>query len=796
VIDYDVLDQFGTNDRRFRAVFGAKDGELNEDGKRLYAATETTKTEEEFASMLHKHRKRWEDRISTRIQHGREFSMRYYRFFMAADLAFDTSPLTPQRFAHLLYATGDMKMNVLYDEIKGMAGQKVADGLFIRDKKNPHNITALDTDKLTDFTISLVRPYIRRSVAAQVNRYENLHPFLKYESRSQSMIAKLRADAMSERAEIMADQFGYRHAIAQEIRGMFMHSHSVTFVENSWSCQRQLFKIPDEVSESGWRTEERIEREGVRFKRAHPTRVFYDTRFPLSSLNHDNGCQYAGFWDLVSYRDVKNNSGFFNIDSIPYSGSLNSLVHKNSAYFNYYYASTIKSIFDTGAVGAEANRRDANTYNYYSTDHEDECLWLTHYYEKVTPKEVGLGGYPHPVWMHLIIAGDNTVVFAEVLPSRPGYCMAYDEDDERMVNISMALDILPYQDQVSNLFSQMLYLLQIQNLLILAVDSDVVNSDIRTQLKEVIEGRKWANKAHLIEFSSKMEEIFDQSIQQKKPIQVFQASVTNVISDLTSSIASIIRMLERNQMMSPNEMGQFVERETSATEVHVVGSSSNDLHAFKSSGIDEARQAMKVIIYESTIACGSNKVRLTVPERYPEAVLEAAGFMIAPDEQGYLKENAGLTLVGTKERLIGEFIFSSRDGAERASNTESAKVLMELIRYILGSEPTFKAFVDSFGMEQVTKAISEVFRLAGSPMDLKLPVNFSEAHFRASLGDSQELEQMRSQIVAKLDELAQRMDQVEAVAEDYVSSQEQQPQPGPQPGQMPVPVRPPNGAPF
>lgn len=798
MIDYDILEDFGTHPLRLEAVFTSEDGKLSAAGEKLYKAEYADKMEEkELADKLWASREKWRKRIQDRIENGRELTMRHYRMYMAADLAFDATPITPEKFSHMLYASGDLKIDFteMYTEVVKSSGREIADRMFVKDEQNPHNIIGINTPKLTDFTINLVRPYVRRAVAAQVNRYENLYPFLRYESRSQGLIGKLRSDILSERAEIMTDQFGYRHLLGQEIRGMFLHSHSVTFVENSWAVQRSFHRVSDESTPEGYRAVEKIEKEGVKFHKAHPTRVFYDAHHPISSINFDNGCQYLGYWDIVHYRDIRNNSRFFNTEKIPVSSSLHNFKTKYQAYFNNYYASTMKNIMDRPR-GVEHNSRDSNAAYYYTDSLEDDCVWLSHYYEKITPKNEGLGGYPHPVWVHLVIAGDNTVVFAEVLPSRPAYAPHYDQNDERLFNASMALDIIPYQDQVSNLQSQVLYLLQIQNLLMLAVDADVVPDDVRAEIKKIVDGRKIFDKVYMLEFESKVEELFDRPLSQKKPLQIFQAEVSNIIGDLMGAISSTLRMLERNQMMSPNEMGQFVERETSATEVQQVSSTSNDLHSFKSSGIDEARQAMKVILYESIIACGSKKVKVSVPERYPNEVIRQLGFR--PDPSGLYRKDeelgASLDLIGTKDTLIGEYVFNSRDGAERTSNTESAKVLMELIRYVLSSEQAFKAFVEAYGMEQITKAISEVFRLAGSPMTLKLPVNFSQEGLKNQLGEDPA--EIRKQLIQAVQQMGQRIGQLEQVAEDYVSQQEASLQPelqqmqtgqGPQQPQQPQP---------
>jgi hypothetical protein len=660
--------------------------------------------------------------------------------------------------------------------------------MFVRDKKNSHNIIGINTPKLTDITINLVRPYIRRSVAAQVNRYENMFPFLKYEPRSQGLEGKLRAEIVSERAEMMADQFGYRRLLGQEIRGMFLHSHSVSFVENCWATVEQIHKVQDEAK--GWIQKTTTEKEGVRFKKAHPTRVFYDTRYALPSINYDGGCQYLGFWDIVQYRDIKNNSKFFNTKQIPFSSSLHNHTTNNKAYFAQYYASTIKTILDT-PQGVERNNRDANTAAYYGNLDKDQALWLSHYYEKITPKQAGLGDYPFPLWVHLIIAGDCTVVYSEILPSRPAYCLSYDENDDRLLNCSMALDILPYQDQVSNLFSQMLYLMQIQNMLLIAVDSDVVPDSVRKEIEAIVSGRKLFDRVHMIPFKSKVEELWDQSLSQKKPIQVFQAEAGNIIGDLMRTISQTVSMLERNQMMSPNEMGQFVERETSATEVQQVSASSNDLHSFKVQR-DRRRPA------------GPEDHRLRVPhclrvqehQGFRPRALSGGGHRGGriPTHEHRIPTGPGFRSEPDRDKGCSgrrvHFLIQRR--AERSSNTEAAKVLMELMRYIMGSEVSFQAFVEAYGMEQVTKSLSEIFRLAGSPMTLKLPVNFDEAEMKAN---------MRQSIMSQLKELEARIGPLEQIAQAVMAQAQQppmdpmgqpmdpmaQPPPQGQPGAPPVP---------
>jgi hypothetical protein len=134
MIDYDVLEDYGTTDARMAAVFTAdSETKLNGYGEALWneqyepepaeEGEEPKKpeiTKEELAKELCAARKEWEDRIGVRIQNGRDLSMRNYRHFMAADMAFDSTPISPAKYAHMLYANGDLKLDFqeLYTEVK------------------------------------------------------------------------------------------------------------------------------------------------------------------------------------------------------------------------------------------------------------------------------------------------------------------------------------------------------------------------------------------------------------------------------------------------------------------------------------------------------------------------------------------------------------------------------------------------------------------------------------------------------------------------------------------------------
>ena len=108
-----------------------------------------------------------------------------------------------------------------------------------RDKFVEYNdeghVKSVNVLRLYEVSVNLIRSYITRRVAAQVSRFSNFYPYFKYEPRGTDSVSKLRAEVLSQRVEIMAEQFEYRHTFSQVIRNMFMYGHSVIFPMESWT---------------------------------------------------------------------------------------------------------------------------------------------------------------------------------------------------------------------------------------------------------------------------------------------------------------------------------------------------------------------------------------------------------------------------------------------------------------------------------------------------------------------------------------------------------------------------------
>ena len=791
----DILKKYGTDNVAIRAMFTAQEDKLNPDGETVFNRWISSNYDEKpkgkdleglkkkFKDKLYKKRESWENRIANDIYEGRVLGLKNYQFYMSADLAMQAQPIIPDNFPKLLYASGLINFEDCCKQLDELGADK-KEKFIVNEKLADGNIKALNLTRLSEFSMNLVKSYVRRRKAAQINKYNSLYPYFKYEARSGQITEKLRADVLSQRAEEIVDQFGYRAQFSQHVEKMLMYSYALVIADSAWQRDRTWQK------DSEGDINNIITREGIPFVSPHPTRSFWDTRYPITSLNEDNGVKHFGYWNVLQYKDIKNDKRFFNLDKIPESGSFGDAYELYGPYFNYYFDGCIvKNASSPANSFTEGNNIDTNVA-YYNENTADTPLWETEFFVKLTPADEMLGEYPFPVWMKVSVAGDRTIVFGEFRATTPAFVMSYDRMDDKVLSPSMAHEIMPYEDQANNLASQMLHLMKIQSILLVAIDSDQIPKELRDTLMNQLSGKLYYNQPLAFEFSGEQsKQVFSapNPSAQKRPIHLFQAEVGQAINELLKGISTLLAYLDRSLMMSPNELGQLSERETSASEVQLVSGTTEALSEYVSSGIDAGRAAQKKIIYQSLMAYASKDIKVTVPERYDDRIVAAAGFEPVPPaileseegnpvmnvNPGYKLQEFDLTLTGRIEQLSGmEFNYSSRDGINRVSNVQGAKVIAEFMSRIMSSPEIFKMFIDKYGEESMSTMISELWRQAGSPFSLKLP------KAPPVISNPNELED-------KVDANSQAIAQLLQLANQLVTNGQQQPgqQPAASPGQ-------------
>lgn len=758
MIDYEILKEAGSTNERLREILTNSKPE-SKDGKL---------------------RAKMEKLIGSRMTEHVTFSLRNHHLYSAVDLAWDASPINKSTIPLVLYAQKRINMEGCIRELQKNGTPASTISQYVK-RDESGKITDIDLPKFFEVNVNLVRSFVTRRLAAQVNKYNNLYPFFKYESRTTGPVGKLRADALSQRMDIMADQYDYRHFQTQAMRDMFLYGHSVAFPRASWEREVQWAKDPaaeefkvDGSFEGTIPKSSVIIKEGIGWVLPHPSRVFWDNSSPLASLNTDTGCNYCGFWDVIRYGDISDNSNFFNRDQIGFSKAADSLYVNFSDYFSQYYTkiTPASSVADPSAFNDRSNN-----IGRYSGQMVEASVMVGEYFWKVSPKDWGIGNYPHPVWIHFKVAGDNTVIFAEIMPSSPAAVFSFNENDSRMLNLSVAHELMPYQDQLTNLLSQLLETAKADLFSVAVLNSDIFpdtddGQKVLEDFRNTLSGKNFYATTNVLEAS--FQKLRDLGIDPKADnvFKVIRSSPNTNLTTIFQSISHLLAMAERMMALSPQEQGQPAPRETSATEVSIINNTTESVYSYISEAIDEGRAAQKRICYEGLVSLGSKSVYLPVVNRYTDDVIARAGFQNVADENESMNSiGTRRTITGTVSNLVHDYVFSSRDGSERSLNTMSAQNLIQLFQIITQSQ----VLLPSIPKEKLFEIVNEIFRLLGAT-DLRLQAPPGEEGQPVTGGADQEIQQGMQQIIQAVEQNASAIQTLSGGA-----GQQQQQQPPPQP---------------
>lgn len=741
MIDFDILKEFGCTKERMRKVFTSNSShDEDEDGDEL---PENEK--------LYKWRQKWETRIDSDIKEGLAFNFRQYYIYASADLAWDGNIITKEVVPHMLYAQGKITFEGWRDRLKkcGCTNDEIEKFCGTEDKDNEGKFKEDGVGPLIEMPVNLVRSLVQRRAAAQINKFVSAYPFLKYDTYSRSYEAQLRSEAMSQRAEIMTNQYDYRKQMEQTIRDALLYPHFIEFPAGSWHKEKQYRRKQD-----GSGTESYIVREGVQFVRPHPSRVSWDISQPLSGINTDNGPEHIFYWDVVKWCDIKGNPQYFNRDNVVYSDDFNKTLNGQYPYWQIYYATDdnkCRMEFPlTGQDVAGENDREKNI-GIYGSEWEDQPVVLTEYRRKIIPKDWGLGDYPYEVWVRLIVAGERTVIYGEFLPSLPACYYGLNENDNRLFNISFAHEVMPWQDQATRLQMQILATMNQSLLKVLLINTGVMQQEQVKELGRILKSGRYMSKP--IEVEVNMDDAND--VQRNlEAIRLVEAKQDQDINTMTRALIQLVSLAERTLNFSPQEQGQPAPREISATEVLEIANTTNTVYELISKGIEFGLGAKKRIIYDATVSLSEGEMVLPITQRFPEEVIKKAGFRLLEDDDEFIAESAEQNpgqqvVIGTREKLVYSYIFNNREGSQRISDAKTIQTLTVLVQLLLTPQ-----IMEMVGGPKIIEVVSAIFRAAGVPIDVKLD---PEGQQKASgmMSSSQQMQQSLGEVAKALAQVAQ-----------------------------------------
>jgi len=635
--------------------------------------------------------KRLVNSIRTRCQDGRLYNFRDYRVYAAIDMAYDASfaQTTPTLIRSLLDRKASYEETLKVVESWGLAHCN----LFCNrtDPKSGKTSKVLNVPTFFNVLVPLVKSYVTIRLAKLFNDRNNT-PLFKYEALKDTARNRVACEVVTDLMQAMSTQFGYSSDLRNAIFKTLMYSVCLQFPRESWYHEKQEVEGGKQVTL----------REGLRYVQPHPTRMFWDQFYGVSSFNTNSGCEYAGYWSIKRFGDLFHNQLLWNRDKVGIG--TNWFEHSMAGtYFTEVYPCTMSY---PSLIPERDTDRETRAY-YSSSNDLDKAVFVTEFFQRLVPSQYGLGTYKMPVWFRFVVASDDTVVWAEPLAYTPVVYFGYDADDSRGRNPSMALEILPWQDHLGNVLSQILLTAK-QNLAnVTFYDKNVVDKESIESLQN--SGELMYRGLNFVEFDSFKNNRAGLDVGKAfEPVMLPRSST----QELTSTINTIISIMERLLVVSAQEIGAAASHQQSAQEIRTISSNTTSRVAYTGAFIDDAIDAWKRQMYEASMAYMDRKyasqVSLDVPNL--DKVLNSLG-MSKTDE------SPGKALVeGSLDRLVLEGFASQRDGPDRGSDAQTATVLMQTVQAVAGNP----LLAQSVGVKTILQLLSQAARLGGAPKDFEL----------------------------------------------------------------------------
>lgn len=636
-------------------------------------------------------------RVRTRIQDGTLNNFQNYKYYWALDQAWDTP--FKQVNPTLLQSLANMQPN---DDVFKIAKEWgytmwIVDDVDEKTGK-PTGRKKFNLPSFYNVFVPIVRAYVTIR-AAKLTGDRDLIPYFKFEPVQNTPINRARCEVLTDRMESMTTQLGYRDVGRQAILKMLIYGVQLQFIQEEWWTEEQ----------KGQNGKTRLIREGLRYHLPHPTRTFWDMAHPLSSINTDCGCQFAGYWRVRRFKDVRENMQLWNTDKIAHNAT--DLRREHSMFFNAVYGTCTLQFPQSTTKWAELDREtQMSTGRFYTSDFDDSAVVITEYFEKLNPKEDGIGDYDYPVWFRFVCGGDGTILYAAPLPSVPIIVWNYDPDESRMMNPSLALECLPFQDQISNLLTQALLSVK-QNLAnVTFVDSDIVDETSLNKIENM--GERFFRRLNFLRFSGRAKRAAQQDVRNAfGSVRFPQLDVTGCINMMNA----VITMLERVLVMSSMEVAGQATHEQSAEEITGIKQQTSVRVNYTSMCNDRSYDAWKVQLYNFNSEYGEAEsyAYLSPRPEYTQEMLDKLGFTVEEPAGGH---DSKVKVSYSKDAIQLEYFASTREGSSRLNNAEMAQAMVQALNMAM-SNPMI---AQSIGPVQSIMLMNEVLEQLGVPKDFKL----------------------------------------------------------------------------
>lgn len=642
------------------------------------------------------------NRQSDRIRQGVLRSLEDAKYYRAIDDAFDLGQrqisITMMRGMIDRKASGEEVMKAATDwglgdmivDVEDSKGRPIVDPT---DPTKTRTIKRLDIPVFFNVFIPLVMAYVKIRAAYLFNERDVWPPY-KYEPEFLTLESRVSAELLTKRVTRMYQEMGMRNVDRQSILAMLQYGWCANFPLEPFFQEKQ------KVKKDG-KTKDKTIREGIRYDIPHPTKCFWDEAWPTHTLNTDTGCSYVGHWKLQRYADLEE-AGIWNKNSIQINSDSWINLGGIRSYAAELYPCALKLPTAVNSGTNVAGRED-KAFTYSAND-KDRSVGTAVIFEKLNPKEEGLYDYDGMVWHRFVYAGDRTVIACEPFAYAPGPFYLYDHDANRWRNSTLVSELLPFQDHISNLFTQ--YLIAVKNNLdnVTFWSRSALTDDDVKKIQNL--GEKRFRKRVFIPFEPRELLNAQTGINQAFFSPDFRQMDTGQI---LGAVETAITMLERTLGFSSQELGAASQYKASAAEVNVRAGASSTRINYTGGFIDDATHAKKQRIYDAIVAYSTDDLFALVADLSETDIskLKEYGFEI---EKGP-GASAGVKL--KPELLSLDSFISQREGHTRATDSNVAASMINIFQMIFSNE----MLVNQIGVKNLMKRFNEILTWAGVPGD-------------------------------------------------------------------------------
>lgn len=653
------------------------------------------------------------ERIRDIVRDGINRNRRDYRLFKAMDWAYD-SPFYQVSYTQLrgllssraderkvLETVNQWGLTHLLNDVLDANGKPCCDKITGLPKK------AVNLPVFFNIFVPIAMSYTTIRWAKLFND-RNLVPLYKYEPVQYTKENRLRCEVITQIVQRQSAWFGYPADLRQSILQTLIYGFCINFPREAWFSEKQC-------DESG---NDKIIREGLRFDMPHPSRVYYDLYHRLSTLNTNSGCEYAGHWMLRRYKDINDCPLYWNKDQVS-MGSVSWFDVKSDFLEEVFPCQmSFPENITEGLGGTGALDRQTEAYRSYGQGDFNTATLVTEHFQKIIPKECGLGDYENPIWFRFVMASDNAVIWAEPLAFDRLPVYAFDADFNRARFRSLVLEIMPFQDHIGNLMTQWIAAVKENLINPIFVDKEKLPAEALNQLQNL--GFKNIGGRQFFTFSST--ENYRFKIDQREAFYSPQLTRHNT-AEIAQTVEGVLNMLDRVMQLSPQEIGQAASHEQTAEETKVISQNTSTRVTFTGSFIDDGDYAKKVMLYDAMMAYADDDITVGISSAFASTeeelkkLMDQVGLTIQDDSTYDPNDpDAMRTVKAKKSALQLESFASTRDASERIDNPAVADAMSKIFLAIANNP----VLIQSIGPIQLVELLNQIIVTAGLPKEFRL----------------------------------------------------------------------------